>query len=77
MSSRRVGALSSSFTCMEPLFFLLHMNSLERMVVCELRLRVPERVFRLCVVPRCGWHAARAKQDGAASTNPRVCDFQS
>ena len=75
MSSRRVGALSSSFTCMEPLFiYFLHMNSLER---CELRLRVPERVFRLCVVPRCGWHAARAKQDGAASTNPRVCDFQS
>jgi len=71
VSSRRVGALSSSFTCMEPLFiYFLHMNSLERCVFAE-------RVFRLCVVPRCGWHAARAKQDGAASTNPRVCDFQS
>ena len=73
MSSRRVGALSSSFTCMEPLFiYFLHMNSLERCVFAS-----QSASSGSVAVPRCGWHAARAKQDGAASTNPRVCDFQS
>ena len=41
MSSRRVGALSSSFTCMEPLFiYFLHMNSLERCASSRPRARL-------------------------------------